>query len=346
MRRVRAPETSERGAISIIAALLMVVLLGFAALAVDVGLLYAEKAQLQNGADSAALGVAQACADVPVSTDCSASSPLAANLADSNALDGFTNVPPLVLDTAAQKVTVVTGAQEASGENHVSLFFANAIGIPTAEVGARAKARWGTPIGGPTVFPATFSICQVKNRVDGSPQRLGLHGGPYAEDPKVCPEGPSGAQVAGGFGWLAQDAGECGGRIDVLTNEGGSGTGNNEPPNCTAVFEKWISEINAGRKPTVLLPVFDAVSGEGSGAVYHIKTFAAFEVKGWKFNGSPEGPSNPGTFHNTAAHVGALECPNPCRGIIGTFVTYVSLAEGYELGTVDEYGARVVKMTD
>ncbi|WP_026553244.1 Tad domain-containing protein [Arthrobacter sp. H20] len=344
MRRVNIREDSERGAISIIAAVLMVVLLGFTALAVDVGLLYAEKAQLQNGADAAALGVAQACADVPVTTDCSASSPLAASLADSNALDGFSNVPPLLLDLAARKVTVVTGAQEASGENHVSLFFANALGIPTAEVGAQAKARWGTPIGGPTVFPATFSICQVQGRVDGSLQRLGLHGGSYANS--SCNYGPSGAPVAGGFGWLAQDPGQCGGRIDVLTNEGGSATGNNEPPNCTAVFQKWISEINAGRKPTVLLPVFNVVSGTGSGAVYGIKTFAAFEVKGWKFTGGSESPSNPATFHNTSAHVGGMECRGNCRGIIGTFVTYVSLAEGYELGPLDEYGARVVEMTD
>ncbi len=40
----------------------MVALLGFAALAVDVGMLYAERTQLRNGSDAAAIAVAQKCA--------------------------------------------------------------------------------------------------------------------------------------------------------------------------------------------------------------------------------------------------------------------------------------------
>jgi Flp pilus assembly protein TadG len=340
MRRLRKHDDAERGAVSVLMAVVLVVLLGFTALVVDVGLLYAEKAQLQNGADAAALGVAQACASRNPGSDCSASSPLAAELANDNALDGRTNVSSVAMNP--QRVTVTTGAQDSSGTNGVSLFFARALGVPTADVGAKSKARWGTPIGGPTVFPAAFSICQVQGQVDGSLQRLGLHGSSDANT--GCNYGPSGAAVPGGFGWLTQAPGKCGGFINVNTNLGSSATGNNEPPNCTAVFKQWIDEINAGRKPTVLLPVFDQVTGTGSGAVYRIKTFAAFEVKGWKFTGGSEGANNLATFHNTSAHVGALECRGNCRGIIGTFITYTSLAEGYELGPVDQYGARVVTM--
>ena len=59
MQRLRK---DERGAVAIIIALLMVVLIGFAALAVDISAMWAEKRQLQNGADAAALAIAQDCA--------------------------------------------------------------------------------------------------------------------------------------------------------------------------------------------------------------------------------------------------------------------------------------------
>ena len=52
----------ERGAAAVLVAFSMVVLLGFAALAVDVGAMYAEKTQLQNGADATALAIAGDCA--------------------------------------------------------------------------------------------------------------------------------------------------------------------------------------------------------------------------------------------------------------------------------------------
>ena len=51
----------ERGATAVLFALLLVPMLGFAAIAVDVGALYAERARLQVGADAAAIAVAQDC---------------------------------------------------------------------------------------------------------------------------------------------------------------------------------------------------------------------------------------------------------------------------------------------
>ena len=59
MQRLRK---DERGAVAIIVALVMVVLLGFAAIAVDISAMWAEKRQLQNGADAGALAIAQDCA--------------------------------------------------------------------------------------------------------------------------------------------------------------------------------------------------------------------------------------------------------------------------------------------
>ena len=59
MRRMR----DDSGAVAVIVAVLAVAVFGFAALAIDVGALYSERRQLQNGADAAALSVAQGCAE-------------------------------------------------------------------------------------------------------------------------------------------------------------------------------------------------------------------------------------------------------------------------------------------
>ena len=63
-RITRQVRRDERGAIGIIVAALLGfgVLTGMGALVVDVGQLYQERAELQNGADAAALGVAKSCA--------------------------------------------------------------------------------------------------------------------------------------------------------------------------------------------------------------------------------------------------------------------------------------------
>ena len=53
--------SGERGATAVVFALLLVPMLGFAAIAVDIGSLYAERARLQVAADAAAIAVAQDC---------------------------------------------------------------------------------------------------------------------------------------------------------------------------------------------------------------------------------------------------------------------------------------------
>jgi hypothetical protein len=248
------------------------------------------------------------------------------------------------LDKTTRKVSVTTTAKEAGGtDNSVSLFFADVLGIPTKEVGTRASAEWGSPKAGRTAFPLAFSICQVKDHVDGSLQLLQDHGNNANPD---CNYGPSGAAVAGGFGWLAPDAGKCGGTIDLATSEGGSDTGNNAPTHCSAELTKWASEITAGRKVVVLLPVFNKVVGTGSGAIYSLISFAAFEVTGWKFSGTSGLPYEFRSEKSTTTGVTtATECNGNCRGIIGSFIKYVSLADGYTLGPVNEYGATVARPT-
>lgn len=342
MRRLTG--NKEQGAVSVIVAILLVTLLGFTAIAVDVGAIYSERAQLQNGADAAAMAVAQKCAKDATDAECVTTSTLAGSLANQNALDGMSKVYSIQLDKTARTVAVTTTAKETGGpENSISLFFANALGIPSKEVGAQSKAAWGSPKAGRTAFPLAFSICQVKDNIGGSLQLLQEHGKNQNAD---CNYGPSGAAVQGGFGWLVQDTGKCGGTIDLALSEGGSDPGNNAPGNCSDTLNKWASEITAGRKITVLLPVFNKVTGTGSGAIYGLVSFAAFDVTGWKFSGGTGLPYEFRSEKSTTTGVTtATECKGECRGIIGKFVKYVSLADGYTLGPVDQYGATIARLT-
>lgn len=339
MRRLAAAGDSEHGGIAVIVAILMVVLLGFAALAIDVARLYAERAQLQNGSDAAALMMAQKCAKNDADANCSTTSPLAADLANNNAIDNLSNVKSISLDKINRTVTVRVGAKEAgSAPNSVSLFFAGALGIRSAEVNARSSVKWGSPVKGTTPFPITVSICQVRGQT-GVMQLLQLHGKNANAD---CFYGPSGAAVEGGFGGLQQDAAVCGATIDIATSKAGGDTGNNPPQYCDATLNGWAADMNAGKDVILLLPIFNVVTGTGTNAIFGLTTFAAFKVAGWKLGST----GLPNTFHNRSPDVpSALECREPCRGIIGTFVKYVSLADGYTLGPVNPDGATIVEMT-
>ncbi|MCO4275104.1 pilus assembly protein TadG-related protein [Pseudarthrobacter sp. HLT3-5] len=340
LNRTRVKNDGERGAVSVIVAFMLVALLGFGAIAVDVSMLYAERTQLRNGADAAALAIAQRCAASASDPGCSATSALAASLTSSNANDGLSNVKSTALDKTARTVTVTASAQEAGhSPNEVSLFFARALGINTAEVTAPATVKWGSPIKGPTPFPVTVSICQVRDSTNVM-QLLQLHGKNANAD---CNYGPSGAAVEGGFGGLKQDPGECGAIIDIATSTAGGDTGNNAPPNCEATLNGWAADMNAGKDVIILLPIFNKVTGSGTNAVFKLITFAAFRVAGWKVGNT----GLPYTFRNRAPDVpAALECREPCRGIIGTFVRHVSLAAGYTLGPINPDGATVVALSN
>jgi hypothetical protein len=333
VRRITARADTERGGISVLIALLMVVLLGFAAIAIDVGMLYAERTQLQNGSDAAALMVAQKCAMNETDTNCSATSPLAADLANKNALDGQSNVKSIALDKIDRSVQVTAGAKETgSAPNTVSLFFARVLGIPSAEVLATSSVRWGSPVEGTTPFPLAFSICQVAGMVDGASQLLQNHS---ADSNADCPLGPAGKTVPGGFAWIVQASGQCGGLVNLAESQSGSETGNDGPSNCDEVLNKWAVELAAGRPVTLLLPVYNDVSGTGSGASYSLSSFVAFSVQGWAFSGANKLPM----VYNSAS------CNGNCRGIIGKFIKYVSLADGYKLGPISPYGATIVELT-
>jgi Flp pilus assembly protein TadG len=341
VRRLRQSPTDERGAVSVLVALLMVVLLGFAALAIDVGMLVSEKAQLQNGADAAALGLAQRCAKNPADTmRCAQSSLEARSLANSNALDASTRVAVTTLDKTAGRVTVTTGAKEAgTGANHVSLVFANVLGIPSADVTASASAAWGGPSKVEAPFAIAFSKCEIDSSrtADGALQFLMSHG--IGETSKTCHGTSSGHEIPGGFGWLVQDtSGSCQATVSLSTPWVTSDTGSNLKAGCGPRLEQWKAKLAAGEELVQLFPVFDDTSGTGTSGKFRIVAFAAIDIRGWNFQGHEY------MLDDAATHFKDNKYNNSDRGFIGRFIRYVAL-DAVELGGPTTYGATGVELT-
>ena len=84
MRRLN----DDRGAAGVVVALFAVAIFGMAAFALDTAAIYEERRELQNGADAAALAVAEDCLRLPQTCNAGAADATAAGYADANAEDG------------------------------------------------------------------------------------------------------------------------------------------------------------------------------------------------------------------------------------------------------------------
>lgn len=315
MRRLAVAE-GERGGISVIVAILMVVLLGFAAISIDVAMLYSERAQLQNGSDAIALMMAQKCAKNDADANCSATSPLAADLANKNAVDGLSNVKSIDLNKTNRTVKVTAGAKESGrAANSVSLFFAKVLGLASTEVRATSNAQWGTPSKGTVLLPLAIAECKF------SPDPS------YVQVLSLEVGGCGG--IPGGFGWITDGRDtKCSVQLTAgASNDSGiwfsSDTGASAPSVCSS------TDISTLRDQTVLLPLYAVATGTGSSGKFYVKGFAAFHVTAYHF--SDENWSLSGTIPN--------------KSIRGYFVKFVSLSQALELGGAPNYGTSVARLT-
>lgn len=310
----------ERGAVSVMVALLMIPLLGFAALSVDVAAIYADKQQLQTGADAGALAIAQRCSvDPPCAAHKPASVALANDLAVANKNDGVAKVPPEGVDfSTAGQVTVTA---ETTREH----WFAPVLGVDQTAVDAKASVRWGAPSGGTAVLPLAFSLCEWQQQLAAGGGELPA-GAPstikFSKTSGTTCTGPSGNLVPGGFGWLKPDAGTC----DTTTAAGNilySDPGSSVPSNCST------THFGTVQNRTVLLPIFDHYNGSGTNAEYRIYGYAAFTVTGYMFGG---------------LYKWNAPCSGSDRCIRGNFVEYVSVDDAFSYGAAPELGAFVARL--
>lgn len=123
----------KKGSVVVIVALAMGVLLGFAALVVDVGLLYFNRVALSNAADAAALAGVQELPDRPEQAEA-----LAISYAVKNGAEQSRTVATVMPDRYSIAVRI---------SRTVLLGFARVLGFDSVEVRASAKARVG-PVSG------------------------------------------------------------------------------------------------------------------------------------------------------------------------------------------------------
>ncbi len=353
MRRVR--QKDQRGATAVVVALLLVVLTGFTALAVDIGAVRWDQKQLQNGADAAALAVAQDCA----AGDCGDENDTATGLAQANTPGTGADSVGVTFPTSNS----VRVELEATRQH----WFAPVLGIDSTEVPASATATWGAP-GSMGTVPITVSQCALERALaDGeldNPSNLILlftkdKGGKDKNDESDidkknkdddedadeddAPENPCDTTngphvVPGGFQWLVPDSG-CNVVTD-LNSQATSSTGNTNPKACD---EDEMNTLMRGEE--VLLPVYSKVEGQGSKAQYTIASYAAMHVETYCLTNKVQSIEQPYRTEITG-NKSKKKCTGSERWIEGYFLRHVALdAElGTDAGSPD-YGVTTVRLT-
>lgn len=321
MRWLNSLLRAERGATAVIVGIMLVPLIGCLAIALDVGALYVERAQLQNGADAAALAIAFDCAD---DEGCGDSAALAADFTNDNANDGAANVLDPDIDLTNQTVTVTDSTRVAgTDQDAIQHPFAALLGITETTVRATATAEWGGP-GSAPVLALTLSWCEFQASLADPLQHILIQ----TDTNRECRHAPSEEIIPGGFGWLDDPSDSCQATL-ALDPSGelwlGSDTGGNITSDCQ-------STLTALRDTAVLIPIFDLTRGTGAAAEYRVFAFASFTITGWSF---------PSTRVNDPD---APECNGNCRGIQGVFTEWVSTDTAIGLGG-PELNATQVRLT-
>lgn len=307
----------DRGAVAVVVALLLIPLIGFAAIAIDVASLWSARQHLQTGADAAALAVAQDCAR----SACGTPSTTAQNFAAANYKDQVTaKVTDPALTFSSGKVTVHTS----SAQRHL---FAPILGYDQSNVSAAATAGWGNPTSGTAVLPLTFSWCEFVAQTGG-----GLPSGTTTRTIYFTKSsgttgctGPSNNVVPGGFGWLSVNAGTCK-TTSAIGSTMWTSTGVSVPTGC------MVGDFAAMQGRTVLLPLFDQFGETGTNAWYRVYGYAAFTITGYYFGG--QYVWNPGP------------CSGEARCLRGYFTQFVDLSNAFQYSiTAPKLGAAVVSLT-
>ncbi|TFC15180.1 hypothetical protein E3O19_08585 [Cryobacterium algoritolerans] len=324
MRWLKSLHRSERGASAVIVAFLLVPLIGAVGFAVDVGALYAERGQLQNGADAAALAIARDCADGV----CSDPSGLSATYTNANANDGAANV--LSPDLSIGHQVTVTSSTRVAGTNApaISHPFAAILGITPSTVRAAATAEWGPPGSGP-VLALALSWCEFQESLGASGQHVTIR----TDTNKTCKHSPSQEVIPGGFGWLDAVTAPCEATINLSLNldaKGelwvGSDPGGSVNNDCK-------SRLSSLKGKTLLVPIYDLVRGTGTTAEYRIFAFAGFTLTGWNFPSTSDIDSL-APLCPPSPPANAKDCKNGSnwRGIQGYFKEWVSIDSAFGLG--------------
>lgn len=318
----------DRGVSMVLVAVTMVALLGMAAFAIDVGAIYAERRELQVGAEAAVLAIAEDCGLGARPCDAATAAGTADAYADANASDDAAAIYEIDLDTAAQSIAVTTSTEQVGGSTILAPFFAQVIGYGGGTVGASAEAAWGALSGGSTL-PIIISDCEWDRYEIGDSFIFYFHDGQAAEPCDAQPghDDDGDGKLPGGFGWLDTGGDDC--VAEVFGSVVGADPGASPSNGCSpAYFREQIYLQD------VLVPWyrdFDGVGGAGGNGEYEISGIGAIHVTGYNFGGQYKAPS-----------AATAPCKGDDRCIAGTIVQ-VTVTDG-DIGGEDR-GVLVVKLT-
>lgn len=261
----------ERGQALVMTVISLVVLLGMAALVLDVGAWFHQKRQLQATADAAALAGAQFLPDRPGEAAAQA-------LAYANKNDGGVDAGDIVVSSGPMpNDTIAVRAHKTN-----SGFFSRVAGVLNVNIGASARARVAVPVAAKGVAPIV-----VKN----THPLLNGGGCPCFGTPTTLPLAKDGSP--GSFDLINLDDSHGGTGQTILANWITHGYDNYLPlgqyyTDTGAKFN--AAEVQAalsGRIGTVLLfPVYDIIAGSGAGAEYHVIGWVGFYLTGFEVHGS------------------------------------------------------------
>lgn len=330
----------ESGATTVIVAIMMTVVLGMAALVIDIGAAEARRAQLQDAADAAAVGIAQRCFD-------SALTSLAA--CDGGVVGAATaTASHYAVDNVNDRTAAVSGVAFTSDTVKVSLtseqpsFFARIFGITSSTIRTEATARWSRPA---IPLPLAYHGCALPAPSDSTVQFLRYD--LLDLNLTSCGLIPGVVDLLGP-GWVTQtdlislDDGlsllnsDCTFDIDLVAYVSSTLT-KVLPTQCSYLLPSLI-----GRQ--VLLPVYDRVlvpiviNGVLLNQGMQIQKYALVEVTGYDFQTLDLNLLNivTATIGPKDMPVTGPHCPNlpllpievpACQGLQGVFHGYLTPAE-------------------
>jgi Putative Flp pilus-assembly TadE/G-like len=286
----------QTGQALILMSLFLTVLLGMAAVCVDVGSWYHADRQAQAAADAAALAAAQALPYDPTTAEDHAE-----RYADENGgglkTVAFGTTGPADSDTVTVEI-----------ERAAPSFFSKVLGMDSVTVGAKAsaraagigKARWVAPI----VVSEKHEklVCGLGCFGPGHQTELDYYhlasggDGKGSKDHENDPDDGSVDGGSGSFGFINLDASSTNGvgtstlgdwlrhGYDQYIEPGSYNTSTGNPFSSSHVSGALADRIG----DVLLFPVYESLAGSGSNARYEIVAFVGFHLTGTKLTGNDE----------------------------------------------------------
>lgn len=150
-------QVPEKGATLVLVTLLMVALLGMAAISIDYAVASSDKAKAQNAADAAAIAIARECAVKSTKCSTAGGNTEATWAVNQNSPGKTATVSPAPAFENKQVNVRVQGVQQTQ--------FARVLGSDNVTVGAEATASWDqVPVAAVDVLPIGIGFCDWRDR--------------------------------------------------------------------------------------------------------------------------------------------------------------------------------------